>query len=171
MRVCKSNIRMRVNLNDDRLRFGLIIVGLICIFLVSSCAGGHVTRNGIFQDHHQSTKEELVGEWRMSNEESIIPGQVVYKFFKDGKGKVALNVNGEDVEMRYFDAYDQLSISFHYMDKDKNDVYVFAQFKNYLKNELMIHSENATGGVNEQTSLAKDESRFLLKKVVAANKQ
>ncbi len=162
---------MRVDLNNNKLRLGLILIGLICIFLISSCAGGHVTRNGIFEDHHQSTKEELVGEWRAVNTEVAIPGEVVYKFFKDEKGKVALKVNGESVEMRYFDAYDNLSVSFHYLDKNKNDFFVYAQFKNYLKNELVIHSSNVTDANGAQASLAKDDSSFLLKKIVASNKE
>ncbi len=166
----KSKV-IRVDLNNDKLRMGLILIGLICIFLISSCAGGHVTRNGIFQDHHQLTKEELVGEWRVVNEELAMPGAVVYKFFKDDKGKVALNVNGEQVQMRYFDVYDNLSVSFHYLDKNKNDFFVYAQFKNYLKNELVIHSGNVTDANGAQASLAKDDSRFLLKKIVASNKE
>lgn len=171
MRVYKSCVRMCVNLNNNRFRFGLVIIGVVCIFLLSSCAGGHVTRNGIFQDHHQPTKEGLVGEWRTFNEELDIPGGVVYKFFKDDKGKVGLEVNGEEVEMRYFDTYDQLSISFHYLDKNRNDFYVFAQFKSYSKDQLLIHSGNSVGTGTQQTSLAKDESRFLLRKVVASSKE
>lgn len=162
---------MRVDLNNNKLRLGLIIIGIICIFLVTSCAGGNVTRNGIFQDHHQSTKEQLVGEWRVVNKDVTIPGEVVYTFFKDAKGKVALNVNGEDVEMKYFDSYDNLSISFHYFDKDENDFYVYAQFKNYSKSELLIHASNVTDQNGVQASLAKDDSRYLLKRIVASNKE
>lgn len=162
---------MRVDLNNNKLRIGLIIVGLISIFLVSSCAGGNVTRNGIFQDHHQSTKEQLVGEWRTVDNDVTIPGDVVYKFSKDTKGKIALNVNGEDVEMKYFDSYDNLSLSFHYFDKDENDFYVYAQFKNYSKSELLIHAGNVTDQNGVQASLAKDNSSYLLKRIVASNKE
>lgn len=161
---------MTTDLNNHKLRLSLILIGFVIIFLASSCAGGNVTKNGVFQDNHQVEQQQLVGEWRTVNTELAIPGEVVYKFTKGAKGKVALNVNGEDVEMMYFDSYDNLSYSFHYLDKDKNEFFVYAQFKNYNKSELLINSGRVTDKSTVQASLEKDNSRYVLRKVIVSNK-
>ena len=141
------------------------------IVMMSSCAGGYTTRNGIFQDHHKGFKEKLIGDWRVANEELNVPGPTVFKFYKTSRKKVALRVNNEDVEMKYFDSNDALSFSFHYFNSEGKDHYVYCKFRNYARQELMIYQDmDSNQGLSQMKASLTPQAKFkVLSRTIASN--
>lgn len=105
-----------------------------------SCAGGHVSENGIFQNGHRELKNSLVGSWRMINPAAELLGEESYTFYKENKD-VRLKVMGKERAMERFDSSDGLSFSFEYTDDLGEKIYVLGQFKSSAKQSLMLMRE------------------------------
>ncbi len=120
-----------------------IIVVLTQVWFVS-CAGGHVSENGIFQDGHKELKSSLVGSWRMVNPDYEVVGEELYTFYTEDK-KVKLKVEGKERKMERFDSPDGLSFSFEYLDDQGERIYVAGQFKSAARESLVLYREPMSG--------------------------
>jgi len=101
-----------------------------------SCAGGHVSQNGLFQKDHKELKESLVGIWQVAN-----AGRDVYEFYKEGND-VKLKVLGVATEMERFDSTDGLTFSFEYKNASGETTFVLGQFKSYQRLEFLAIEES-----------------------------
>lgn len=115
-------------------------LSLIVSLVFVSCAGGHVSDNGIFQNDHKELKESLVGSWKITNEGSEAAGREMYEFYKEDK-QMQLKVLGQPVTMERFDSPDGLSFTFEYLPADGKVVHVVGQFKSYQRKDLVCMQE------------------------------
>ena len=121
-------------------------IGVLLLFVTQfwlvSCAGGHVSGNGIFENGHKELKESLVGSWRVINPEKTLVGDELYTFYMDEKNKrIRLKVEGKERVMTTFDSLDGLSFSFEYVDGEGDRVFVVGQFKSSLRESLVMMRE------------------------------
>lgn len=115
-------------------------LGLVLSIVFMSCAGGHVSQNGLFENDHKELKESLVGSWQIMNAEYEISGQEMYEFYKEDK-KVKVKVLGVSREMERFDSSDGLTFSFEYKNGEGKMIFVLGQFKSYDRQELIAMQE------------------------------
>ncbi|GAB5525964.1 MAG: hypothetical protein Roseis2KO_38360 [Roseivirga sp.] len=121
-----------------------------------SCAGGHVSQNGLFEKDHKELKESLVGSWQILNTQQGVSGQEMYQFYKDDK-KVKLKVMGVEREMERFDSIDGITFSFEYKIEEDKKIYVLGQFKSYQRKELLAMQE-LPDGLHQSLSMVKQET-------------
>jgi len=113
---------------------------LIATWTLSSCSGGFVSQNGIFENGHKELKESLVGSWRIVKTDGGLIGEEMYEFYQGAK-EVALKVNGVEREIKRFDSSDGQSFTFEYLDSNKEKVFVVGQFRSSAKKVLMLLEE------------------------------
>lgn len=161
----------KLMMKEDVVRISFIGLGILVLFLATSCSGGYVTRNGLLQDGHKELKASLVGDWRVIDKDFSVPGPIVYEFYKGEKGKFGLKVNGEEAVMERFDSVDGLSFTFHFKDKDQEENYVYGHFKSYAKSELIIYQGKTSDSNMKQVeaSVSDNETFKVLSRVVVAS--
>lgn len=133
----------------------------------ASCAGGHVSENGIFQDGHKELKSSLVGSWRMVNPDYEVVGEELYTFYTEDR-KVKLKVEGKERKMERFDSPDGLSFSFEYVDNEGERIYVAGQFKSASRESLVLYREPMTGLSVSLSAIHLQRGRPEVKTVVAS---
>ncbi|MCE7990401.1 MAG: hypothetical protein HEP71_00420 [Roseivirga sp.] len=143
-----------------------VMVLLTQIWLMS-CAGGHVSENGIFQDGHKELKSSLVGSWRIINPNYELMGEELYTFYAENK-KVKLKVKGKERKMERFDSSDGLSFSFEYLNDLGERIYVAGQFKSSAKEALVLLQEPMSSMPVSLNSLLLQRGTPEVKTVVAS---
>lgn len=143
-----------------------VMILLTQVWLMS-CAGGHVSENGIFQDGHKELKSSLVGSWRIINPNYELMGEELYTFYAENK-KVRLKVKGEERKMERFDSPDGLSFSFEYLNELGERVYVAGQFKSSAKESLVLLQEPVSSMPTSLNSLLLQRGAPEVKTVVAS---
>ncbi|GAB5527234.1 MAG: hypothetical protein Roseis2KO_51060 [Roseivirga sp.] len=133
-----------------------------------SCAGGHVSENGIFQHGHKELKSSLVGSWRIINPDYELMGEEQFTFYEEDK-KVKLKVKGKEREMERFDSSDGLSFSFEYRNDAGERIYVAGQFKSSAKESLILFQEPLGTVSTNLSSLLLQRSKPEVKTVVASS--
>lgn len=133
----------------------LIYLSLVFSVVLTSCAGGHVSQNGLFERDHKELKESLVGSWQVPDRQNADGGQEVYEFYKDDK-KVKLRVLGIEREIERFDSADGITFSFEYKIEENKKIYVLGQFKSYQRKELLA-MEELPDGLHKSLSMIKRE--------------
>ncbi len=122
----------------------LIYLTLMLAMVLSSCAGGDISQNGIFEKDHKDLKQSLVGSWQLVDQGSKVPGPEMYEFYKENK-KVKLRVRGVEREMERFFSADGVTFSFEYKIEDNKKIYVLGQFRSYERKELLATQEMPDG--------------------------
>lgn len=133
----------------------LIYLSLVLSTALMSCAGGHVSQNGLFEKDHKDLKESLVGSWQILDKQGEGAGQEMYQFYKDEK-KVKLRVLGVEREIERFDSADGITFSFEYKIEEDKRIYVLGQFKSYQRKELLA-MEELPGGLHQSLSMVKQQ--------------
>lgn len=133
----------------------LIYLSLVFSVILTSCAGGNVSQNGLFERDHKELKESLVGSWQMLDKQNGVDGQEMYEFYKDDK-KVKLRVLGIEREIERFDSADGVTFSFEYKIEENKKIYVLGQFKSYERKELLA-MEELPDGLHKSLSMIKRE--------------
>ncbi|MCE7993900.1 MAG: hypothetical protein HEP71_18070 [Roseivirga sp.] len=133
----------------------LIYLSLVFSMALMSCAGGHVSQNGLFEKDHKELKESLVGSWQVLDRQYGEQGQEIYEFYRDDK-KVKLRVLGIEREIERFDSADGITFSFEYKIEEGKKIYVLGQFKSYQKKELLA-MEELPDGLQKSLSMVKRE--------------
>lgn len=133
-----------------------------------SCAGGHVSENGIFQHGHKELKSSLVGSWRIINPDYELMGEEQYTFYEEDK-KVKLKVKGKEREMERFDSSNGLSFSFEYLNEAGERIYVTGQFKSSARESLILYREPLGTVSASLSSLLLQRSKPEVKTVVASS--
>lgn len=129
---------------------------LLFAMLFSSCAGGDIAQNGIFEKEHKELKESLVGSWQLIDQKNQAPGQEMYQFYKENK-KVKLKVLGVEREMERFFSADGVTFSFEYRIEEDKKIYVLGQFRSYERRELLATQE-LPNGVHQSLSMIKRQA-------------
>ena len=117
-----------------------MILALVMVWSLSSCSGGFVSQNGIFENGHKELKESLDGSWRIVKTDGGLIGEELYEFYKDAKD-VSLKVNGVEREIERFDSSDGQSFTFEYQNGEAQRVFVVGQFKSSAKRVLTLLEE------------------------------
>lgn len=133
----------------------LIYLSLVLSTALMSCAGGHVSQNGLFEKDHKELKESLVGSWQILDEQHEGFGQEMYQFYKDDK-KVKLRVMGVEREMERFDSTDGITFSFEYKIEEDKRIFVLGQFRSYQRKELLAVQE-LPDGLQQSLSMVKQK--------------
>jgi hypothetical protein len=131
---------MNTTMKRERKTTVMAGLGLVFSIVFMSCAGGHVSQNGLFENDHRELKESLLGSWQIMNAEYEIAGQEMYEFYKEDK-KVKVKILGVNREMERFDSPDGLTFSFEYKNEEGKTIFVLGQFKSYDREELIAMQE------------------------------
>ena len=107
---------------------------------LSSCSGGFVSQNGIFENGHKELKETLVGSWRIVKTDGELIGEEWYEFYKDEK-EIGLKVNGVERKIERFDSEGGLSFTFEYLNGENAKVFVVGQFRSSARRTLTLIEE------------------------------
>ena len=149
----------------------LSIVALIIVTQCwsTSCSGGYVTQNGIFENGHKELKESLIGSWRIMNPDASLVGEQVYEFCKNSRN-IQLKVNGVIRKMERFDSTHGLSFTFEYLNDVMERVYVVGQFKSYARNVLLIVEGHGSININSlQSQVMLEKGMGSTESVVVSN--
>ncbi len=119
---------------------GSVTLILLVQLALTSCSGGFVSQNGLFEDGHKELKNSLVGSWRIVKTDGELIGEELYEFFKEDK-EVSLKVNGVERTIERFDSSDGLSFTFEYKSGEEQKVFVVGQFRSTAKKVLMLMEE------------------------------